>query len=84
MVRRKEVLCEFQQPKAQRKNEEFKLKVHPGIIDGSIQPLFMLLPDDIIKPYIASNVGKLKYFGMKKGPLYLLVTLKEFDGEWRK
>ena len=80
----KEVLCEFQQPKAQRKNEEFKLKVHPGIIDGSIQPLFMLLPDDLVKPYIASNVGKLKYFGMKEGPLYLLVTLNELHAEGEK
>lgn len=74
-----EILCEFQQPKAQRKNEEFKLKVHPGIIDGSIQPLFMLLPEELIKPYIASNVGKIKFFGMQEGPLYLLVRLKDLQ-----
>ncbi len=79
-----EVLCEFQQPKAHRKNEEFKMKIHPGIIDGSIQPIFLLLPQDATKPYIASHVDKLKHFGIKNGPYYLLIDLKELNADSSK
>lgn len=72
----KEILCEFQQPKAPRKNEDFTLQIHPGIIDASIQPLFRLLPDRYTKPYIASSTGRMKFHGMKSGPYYLLGKLK--------
>jgi len=76
-----EVLCEFLQPKTERKNQEFILNIHPGIMDGSIQPSFILLPEDNVNPYIASNMGRIKYFGMKPGQLFLLISLNEFLGE---
>ncbi len=79
-----EILCEFQQPKAHKKNTDFKMKIHPGIIDGSIQPIFMLLPPDVTKPYIASHVGKLKHFGIQKGPYFLLIQLKEINSAHAK
>ncbi|MHB1946559.1 MAG: beta-ketoacyl synthase N-terminal-like domain-containing protein [Gammaproteobacteria bacterium] len=72
----KEILCEFQQPKFAEKNSLFTLKIHPGIIDGCIQPIFKLLPDDLIKPYIASGAQRMKFHGMKEGPYYLYGTLK--------
>lgn len=76
-----EILCEFQQPKAHKNNNDFKMKIHPGIIDGSIQPIFLLLPQDATKPYIASHVDKLKHAGIQDGPFYLYIKLKQSDAE---
>jgi 3-oxoacyl-(acyl-carrier-protein) synthase/surfactin synthase thioesterase subunit/acyl carrier protein len=70
-----EILCEFHQPPAPRKNEEFILKIHPGIMDASIQPLFKLLPAHLTSPYIASSAGKMKFYGLKNGPYFLLGSL---------
>ena len=67
-----EILCEFQQPDSTKaKNHLFTLGVHPGIFDGSIQPLFRLLPEDLVQPYIASGVKQVIFYGMKEGPYYL-------------
>ncbi len=73
----KEIICEFRQPAITvEKNEIFVLGIHPGIIDASIQPIFKLLPPELVKPYIASGIKKAVFYGMKKGPFYLFGTLK--------
>jgi surfactin synthase thioesterase subunit/acyl carrier protein len=72
-----EILCEFRQPPAPRKNEDFVLQIHPGIMDASIQPLFKLLPAALTSPYIASSAGKMKFYGLKNGPYFLLGSLAD-------
>jgi surfactin synthase thioesterase subunit/3-oxoacyl-(acyl-carrier-protein) synthase/acyl carrier protein len=79
-----EILCEFQQPKAHKKNTDFKMKIHPGIIDASIQPVFMLLPKDTVKPYIADHVNTLNHHGIQNGPYFLFIQLKEIDKDHSK
>lgn len=72
----REILCEFKQPlSCAEKNDLFTMRVHPGIIDASIQPVFRLLPPERVKPYIASGVKKATFHGIKKGPYYLLGKL---------
>lgn len=79
-----EILCEFQQPKFADKNDRFTLKIHPGIVDGSIQPIFKLLPDQLIKPYIAEGAERIKFHGLKKGPYFLYGILKDIIEEGKK
>ncbi|MDR3478493.1 MAG: beta-ketoacyl synthase N-terminal-like domain-containing protein [Gammaproteobacteria bacterium] len=77
----KEILCEFKQPKFEEKNGVYSLKVHPSIIDACIQPLFKLLPENSTTPYIASSAERIRFYGMKKGPVYLHGILREVTGE---
>lgn len=88
-----EILCEFQTPHACDSNKSFKLNIHPGIVDACIQPLFMLLPEDINQAYVSTSMDKIKYFGLPAGQdsLYLHATLnkpheifdeKKFSGDW--
>lgn len=79
-----EILCEFQQPKFKEKNHLFNLGIHPGIVDGCIQPIFKLLPGDLIKPYIAEGASKMTYYGLKEGPYYLLGKLKNINNKGEK
>lgn len=72
----KEILCEFQQPKFTEKNSSFTLGIHPSFVDGCIQPLFKLLPQELMKPYIAEGASRMTYFGLREGPFYLLGKLK--------
>lgn len=75
-----EILSEFRQPNTTaNKNSLFALQLHPGIIDAAIQPLFKLLPSDLCKPYIASHVNSVKFFGMQSGPYFLYGTLNKDD-----
>lgn len=71
-----EILCEFSQPKFSDKNDNYKLQIHPSVFDASIQPLFGLLPNNNLKPYIASSISSLKFHGKKEGPYFLLGHLK--------
>ncbi len=80
----KEILCEFQQPKFTEKNPLFKLGVHPGIIDASIQPIFKLLPDQFTKPYIASSARKMNFYGIKNPPFYLYGVLTHLEPSGEK
>lgn len=84
----KVMVCEFKTP-ASVVNDKFKLNVHPGIIDGCIQPLFMLLPEQLNQPYVASTIGKFLYSGITDQSLSLLTILKEISpngeriiGDW--
>ncbi len=72
-----EILSEFRQPESTNgKNEHFALQIHPGIIDATIQPIFILLPDETRQPYIASHVTSACFYGMQAGPYYLYGILK--------
>lgn len=79
-----EILCEFREPKPEEKSDQFCLKVHPGIIDGCVQSLFMLLPKDIIKPYVAASIGKITYFNKPTAHMYLLTHVKEIQKNGEK
>ncbi|MBA2654798.1 MAG: polyketide synthase dehydratase domain-containing protein [Gammaproteobacteria bacterium] len=79
-----EILCEFQQPTDVSQNDKYTLKIHPGVFDASIQPLFQVLPPELNKPYIASGAQKLYFSGVKKGPLYLWAKLKEIENNGEK
>jgi surfactin synthase thioesterase subunit/3-oxoacyl-(acyl-carrier-protein) synthase/acyl carrier protein len=79
-----EILCEFKQPKFQDKNSLFTLLIHPSIVDASIQPIFKLLPDEFVKPYIASSAERIQFFGMQDGPYYLLGSLNELSPDANK
>lgn len=73
-----EILCEFRKPKSTRDNETFILNIHPGVFDACIQPLFRLLPDEFDRPYIASGIKKIHFFGSKvEKPLFLYAKLKD-------
>ena len=75
-----EILCEFKSPQScVNKDELFVLGIHPGIIDAYIQPVFKLLPAELVKPYIASGVKQAKFHGIKNGPYYLLGGLDYFN-----
>jgi len=79
-----EILCEFKEPKICQEKEKFNLALHPGIIDGCIQPIFRLLPITCIKPYMAVSIDKITYFGANEGPFYLYSQLKTNDADYTK
>lgn len=79
-----EILCELATPKSAQKNQSFKLNVHLGVIDGCIQSLFMLLPDQLIKPYIASSIERIAYYGVKNNPSFILSSFKNIYSEGMK
>lgn len=79
----KEILCEFQEP-ASCKNKDFKLNIHPGVFDGCVQTLFLLLPAHFIKPYVVSYIEKITYTSAKNTSLHLLATLKNIHKEGEK
>ena len=79
-----EILCEFKQPKYLEKNPLFTLQIHPSIVDASIQPIFKLLPDEFVKPYIASSAKRIQFFGLQEGPYYLLGSLNALSADAKK
>jgi acyl transferase domain-containing protein/surfactin synthase thioesterase subunit/enoyl-CoA hydratase/carnithine racemase len=74
-----EIVCELTAPKSAERAHYFNLNMHPGIIDGSIQSLFMLLPPEHTKPYIASSIKKLSYYDRHDSPVYLHAVLNHFQ-----
>lgn len=79
----KQILCQFRESKPSDKNDQFKLHMHLGVIDACIQPIFMMLPDTLMNPYVASHIDKITFFGKHEAPKYVLSILKniESDGE---
>lgn len=80
-----EIFCEFREPKTAAKRDAFSLMIHPGIIDGCIQSLFMLLPEHLIKPFIASHIKKIHFYGIKNYSMCLyaeLINIRENDGQY--
>lgn len=77
-----EIGCELRSPKAVERGEQFAMQLHPGIIDACIQSLFLLLPSALTKPYVASNMGKITFYGpITSSPRYIYSHLKETAAE---
>jgi len=84
-----EIICELTSPVPLEKHASFDLNIHPGIVDAAIQSLFMLLPDKLLKPYIATQVNSLYIETIATNlPLYIYSRLnvininqKEFIGD---
>ena len=56
-----EVLCDFIEPECARARDVFSLRLHPGFMDACVQSLFMLLPDNLLQPFIAAEISALTY-----------------------
>lgn len=83
-VHQNKILCQFREPKKSERGNQFYLKVHPGIIDGCVQSLFMLLPEPINKPYVASRMDKITYFNRMDSQLFLIGNLNTIEGNGEK
>ena len=84
-----EIIAKFRAPLLQERAQKFCLKLHPGIIDGSIQPLFLLIDEANKCPYITSKIGAMTYFEPNEGSLYLWAklnsnqqTARQISGDW--
>lgn len=74
-----EVLCELKSPNTIRSLDNLKLKFHFGVMDACIQGLFMLLPRAINNPFVASRIGKLKFFDTNISNLYMFAKFNEMS-----
>ncbi|HHF0573230.1 TPA: beta-ketoacyl synthase N-terminal-like domain-containing protein, partial [Legionella anisa] len=72
-----ELFCELRAPKPSERGKHFVTQMHPGIIDACIQTLFLLLPNQFTKPYIASHMGTLEFYGSEEDQKYIYTVLKE-------
>lgn len=79
-----EILCELQSPQISISHDQFALRVHFGIIDGCIQSLFMMLSHDIMKPYVASHIGQIRFHYYPYKQLYLYAVLDEVSRNGEK
>lgn len=84
-----EILCEFQQPSSIDKAYEYYLKTHFSVIDACIQGGFKVLPTQLIKPFVASKIGRMQFHGTTANSLYLFSSLNEilangeqYRGDW--
>jgi acyl transferase domain-containing protein/surfactin synthase thioesterase subunit len=78
-----EILCEFKAP-ATATQKQFQLGIHPSVFDAAIQPLFKLLPSELISPFIAAGAKKLHFNHSPDEPLYLWGKLSSIDNEAKK
>ncbi|WP_454782671.1 beta-ketoacyl synthase N-terminal-like domain-containing protein [Legionella sp. WA2022007384] len=78
-----ELFCELREPKSSERGKQFTTRMHPGIIDACIQTVFLLLPQQFNKPYIASHMGTLEFYGSIEDQKYIYTVLKELhpDGK---
>jgi acyl transferase domain-containing protein/surfactin synthase thioesterase subunit len=86
----KAIISKFHEPEENKKANQFNLKIHPGIFDACIQPLFILLDENVTNSYLATKIASIKYFGpTANNDLYLLADLTPSDtekylyGSWR-
>lgn len=76
-----ELFCELREPKPSERGKQFVTQMHPGIIDACIQTLFLLLPKQFNKPYIASHMGTFEFYGSVEDQKYIYTVLKELHPE---
>ncbi|HHF7366867.1 TPA: beta-ketoacyl synthase N-terminal-like domain-containing protein [Legionella bozemanae] len=76
-----ELFCELREPKPSERGKQFITQMHPGIIDACIQTIFLLLPKQFTKPYIASHMGTLEFYGSLEDQKYIYTVLKELHPE---
>lgn len=74
----KEIFCELNTPASCTK-QKFAFDVHPGIIDGCIQPLFKLVPLEYTKPYMASTIKNIRIHGKPNKNLFLFGNIQEIS-----
>jgi surfactin synthase thioesterase subunit/3-oxoacyl-(acyl-carrier-protein) synthase/acyl carrier protein len=79
-----ELFCELRKPKKSERIEQFVMNMHPGIIDACIQTVFLLLPENLRKPYLASNMGAVLFYGLSGEPKYIYTVLKKIDSDGKK
>lgn len=79
-----ELFCKLRQPKISERVEQFVMKMHPGIIDACIQTLFLILPEQFTKPYIASHMGCIEFYGAPEEEMCLYTILKEVYPDGKK
>ncbi|TAL63170.1 MAG: polyketide synthase [Legionella sp.] len=79
-----ELFAELRKPKSAERNEEFVLKLHPGIIDACIQTLFLLLPQEITTPYIAAKMGRVEFYDSCAEAKYIYTVIKELAEDGSK
>lgn len=84
-----EIWCELRNPKPSDRSIQFIMNMHPGIIDACIQTIFLLIPQEIKKPYIASQMGVIECYDVPDDHMSIYSRLKTFDpktgaiqGEW--
>ncbi|MCW8398570.1 beta-ketoacyl synthase N-terminal-like domain-containing protein [Legionella sp. PATHC038] len=80
-VNNNELFCILREPKAAERGRQFITQMHPGIIDACIQTLFLLLPEQLSKPYIASHMGTIEFHGSAEDQRYIHTVLKELHPE---
>ncbi len=80
-VNNNELLAELRAAKPVERCEQFVRKMHPGVIDACIQTLFLLLPIQLNKPYVASQMGKIEFYGATEEPQYIYTQLTELHLE---
>lgn len=78
-IQDKTIFCEFKAPNLE--NNNFKLNLHPGVIDGCLQPLFKLLPEKINYPYMAGSIEQINIHQFTDAKLFLYGFLKEINDE---
>ncbi len=71
-----DILCKFEAPSSATQGHAFEMKMHPGIFDACVQSLFLLLPDDLIKPFVAAHIKKLTFYGFKNTVPNVVANLK--------
>ncbi len=79
-TKNRQLLSELRPPKTTERSEQFVLQMHPGILDACIQTLFLLLPPQFMKPYIASQIGQLEVH-RHAIPKYIYTVLNELHPE---
>lgn len=67
------ILSEFRKPDLNSKADLYALKLHPGVFDACVQPLFMLLDEGIKQPYLTTQIKSFKYFGASDHALFVFV-----------
>jgi surfactin synthase thioesterase subunit/3-oxoacyl-(acyl-carrier-protein) synthase len=77
----KELFCELRAPKKSERIEQFVMKLHPGIIDACIQTLFLLLPEEWRKPYLASHMGTVLFYELSDEPKYIYTVFKKINSD---
>lgn len=79
-----ELFCELRNPIKSERIEQFVMNMHPGVIDACIQTVFLLLPEELRKPYIASHMSEITFYGIPDEPRYIYTTLKKIESDGKK
>lgn len=65
------ILSEFRKADASTTADMFALKQHPGVFDACVQPLFILLDEQVKQPYLTTKITSFKFFGASSSSLFV-------------